>query len=256
MGHIPWTDWHGHGTMCAAIAAGTRSSGGLFDGVAPDASLIACKTFFYDTELTAIHDYLIALLDEKPNLRIVATNSFGLRTGTPPGPPPSLDFPAALSEAVGRGIPVFFSAGNYHALAGGGASACSPTSIWLHKCREDVVSVATCDLAGSMWDYSSRGPGQHFGQPGTSRKPDVTAPTPRNGRVIYGSSVRVLPDGWGTSGACPQAAGLAALLLSAQRALSPVQVYDAVRGGADDLGHPDHCQGAGRIDCAASLGLV
>lgn len=255
-GHAPWTDWEGHGTMCATIAAGTRTAGGTFDGVAPAAGVIACKTYFYDTELTAIYDYLIALLDENPNLRIIATNSFGLKTGTAPPPPANLDFADALDEAVGRGIPVFFSAGNYHQLAGGAAADCEPTSIWLHKCREDVASVATCKLDGSMWNYSSRGPGQNFGQPGMGAKPDVTAPTPRNGRVVYGAGIRVLPNGWGTSGACPQVAGLAALLVSARRSLSPLQVYEAIRAGTVALGHGANCEGAGRIDCAAALALV
>ncbi|HEX2163779.1 MAG TPA: S8 family serine peptidase [Thermoanaerobaculia bacterium] len=255
-GHLPWTDGEGHGTMCASIAAGTRAAGGAYDGVAPNAKLIACKSGLYDTELTAIYDYLISLLDAHPDLRIVATNSFGIKTGKPPSPPEDVDFPDAVAEAVGRGISVFFSAGNYHALAGGAAADCSPTSIWLHKCRDDVFTVATCDLAGRMWDYSSRGPGQHFGQHGMRRKPDATAPTPRNGRVVYGAGIRVLPTGWGTSGACPQVAGLAALLLSANRALSPAQVYDAIRSAGVPLGHGADCEGSGRIDCGASMALV
>lgn len=232
------------------------TAGGLFDGVAPEADLIACKTRFYDSELTAIYDYLIAQIDEDPNLKIVATNSFGRKTGTPPAPAPGSDFPDALEEAIGRGIAVYFSAGNYHQLAGGLPGDCNPTSIWLHKCREDLVTVATCDLGGSMWFYSSRGPGQHHGDPGTNRKPDVTAPTPRNGRIVYGSGVQVLPDGWGTSGACPQVAGLAALLLSADGSLTANQVHDLIRRGGVALGLGADCEGAGRIDCAASLALV
>lgn len=88
------------------------------------------------------------------------------------------------------------------------------------------------------------------------RKPDVTAPTPRNGLIVYGSGIQVLPDGWGTSGACPQVAGLAALLLSANGGLSSNQVCDSIRQGASTLGHAAECEGAGRIDCAASLALV
>lgn len=151
IGDTPWTDWQGHGTMCACIAAGSRSAKGLFEGVAPDAGLIACKTRFFDSELTAIYDFLIAKMDDDPSLRIVATNSFGRKTGTPPTVAPGSDFPDALDEAIGRGITVCFSAGNYHQLVGGAPSACEPTSIWLHKCREDLVTVATCDLDGSMW---------------------------------------------------------------------------------------------------------
>jgi serine protease AprX len=256
LGDTPWTDWQGHGTMCACIAAGTRAAGGAFDGVAPDAGLIACKTHFYDSELTAVYDYLIAELEKDPSRRIVATNSFGIHTGSPPSLAPGSDFPDALEEAIEKGIAVCFSAGNYHELAGGAPAACNPTSIWLYKCRQGLVTVATCDLGDTMWFYSSRGPGQDFGEQGTARKPDVTAPTPRNGRIVYGSGVKVLPDGWGTSGACPQVAGLAALLISADRSLEPRQVFDAIRRGAVTLGHGFDCEGSGRIDCEASLALI
>lgn len=255
-GETPWTDWQGHGTMCACIAAGSRSSGGLFDGVAPAADLIACKTHFFDSELTAIYDYLIAQVEDDPALRLVITNSFGIKTGLPPAVAPGSDFPDALDEVLGLGVTVCFSAGNNHERVGGGASDCHPTSIWLHKCREDVMAVGTCDLAGSMWFYSSRGPGQRHGDPGADRKPDVTAPTPRNGRIVYGAGVEVLPHGWGTSGACPQVAGLAALLLSADGSLSSRQVHDLIRRGAVPLGHAEDCEGAGRIDCSASIALV
>jgi len=256
LGDASWTDWKGHGTMCACIAAGTKIAGGAFDGVAPGAGLVACKTYLFDTELGAIYDYLIGLVDADPNLRIVATNSFGRKTGSPPVPPVQSDFVDALEDAIARGIAVFFSAGNNHELAGGHPVACDPNSIWLHKSRADLVSVATCELTGPMWHYSSRGPGQHFGDSNTNRKPDVTAPTPRNGKVVYGASIRTFPTGWGTSGACPQAAGLAALLWSKTPALTPADLYAAIRRGAVDLGHGPDCQGHGRIDCAASLALV
>jgi serine protease AprX len=62
IGDQPWTDYNGHGTMCGCIAAGTRAAGGSFDGVAPEAGLIACRTRFFDTELTTIYDYLIGLV--------------------------------------------------------------------------------------------------------------------------------------------------------------------------------------------------
>jgi serine protease AprX len=256
IGDTPWTDWDGHGTMCATIAAGTRAAGGVFDGVAPDAGVVACKTYFFDSELAAIYDFLIAAVDRYPDIRIVATNSFGLKTGTPPPPPATADFPDALAEAITRGIAVFFSAGNNHQLAGGQPAACAPNSIWLHKSRAGVMAVATCDLNSDMWYYSSRGPGQHFGDPNTNRKPDVTAPTPQNGRIVYGSSVVTLANGWGTSGASPQAAGLAALLWSKQPALSVAALRDAIRNGAVSLGHGDRCEGDGKIDCVASLALV
>jgi serine protease AprX len=57
-GDDPWTDWQGHGTMCACIAAATSAHGGKYDGVAPDAKIMSCKTRFFDSELAAISDTL------------------------------------------------------------------------------------------------------------------------------------------------------------------------------------------------------
>lgn len=241
--------------MCACIAAGTRQEGGIFDGVAPEAGLIACRTHFFDTELATIYDYLIGLVQTQ-GLSLIATNSFGIITGAPPPDLANSDFEEALGDAIAAGIHVFFSAGNYHDLAGGDPEQCRPTSIWSHKSRADVMAVATCKLDKAMWYYSSRGPGQRFGEPNTNQKPDVTAPTPENGRIIYGDSVVTLSNGWGTSGACPQVAGLAALLLAKKKSLNRQQVIDAIRTTAISMGHPDDCQGSGLIDCRAALDAV
>lgn len=255
VGDQPWTDYDGHGTMCACIAAGTRSEGGLFDGVAPDAGLIACRTRFFDTELTTIYDDLISQVQTK-GLTLIATNSFGFQTGTAPAEPADTDFEDALNDAIAAGIHVFFSAGNYHDLASGDPAQCHPTSIWLHKSRADLMAVATCKLDRSMWFYSSRGPGQRHGAANTNRKPDVTAPTPENGRIVYGDQVMSLANGWGTSGACPQVAGLGALLLARTKSLSGEQVRDAIRATCGSLGHGVDCQGAGLIDCRAAVEAV
>ncbi len=250
-GDTPWTDWKGHGTMCACISAATSDDGGKYNGIAPDAKVIACKTRFYDSELALIYDMLTDRA--RGGERIVASNSFGRKTGAPPPIPTDSDFIPALDDAIAEGVAVFFSAGNNHKRAGGSPSACNPNSIWLHKSRADLLSVATCNLDKAMWYYSSRGPGQHYGDANTNQKPDVTAPTPINGKVLYGSGERVLPNGWGTSGACPQAAGLAALLLSLDPGLTAAQVYDTIRNTAVDIGKAHECQGKGLIDCEAAV---
>jgi serine protease AprX len=255
LGKKPWTDWQGHGTMCAAIAAGTRSAGGRFDGVAPDARLVACRTNFFDSQLADVYDYLRDRVVQN-GWNVVATNSFGIPSGSAPPPPPDSDFIPALDAAIDAGVKVFFSAGNYHELVGGKADGCSPTSIWLHKCRSDVMSVATCKLDRTMWSYSSRGPGQHHGEPRHGAKPDVTAPTPENGLVVYGGNVVVLENGWGTSGACPQAAGLGALLMARRPDLDFSRVFDVIRGTANKAGHGPACEGEGIIDCRSALDAV
>lgn len=250
-GRDAWRDEQGHGTMCACIAAATRVDGGEFDGVAPDASLLACRTTFVDSELTTIYDFLgdFAQVNGVP---VIASNSWGLKTGQPPPDDPNEDFPDALEQALAAGVIAVFSAGNYHGLAGGLPDACSPTSIWQHKCRDDVVTVANSRPDGSMWATSSRGPGQYAGTVGATDKPDVNAPTPPDGRVLWGDQVASLPDGWGTSGACPQVAGLLALALS-KGATDRQAIVEAITSTAESLGHDRACEGAGRIDCRAAL---
>lgn len=253
-GDSPWTDWQGHGSMCASIAAGSAAGGGAFDGVAPDATIMSCKTHFYDTELAAIYDVLSDLA--RDGNVVVATNSFGLKTGTPPPVPQDSEFAEALDEAVGAGVYVCFSAGNYHQLAGGGPNDDRPNSIWLHKSRADVLSVGACKPDNAMWFYSSRGPGQFFNGPNTNEKPDVVAPTPPNGRVLFGGQVVSLPDGWGTSGCCPQVAGVAALLLSARPGTPRVTLFDAIRASARPLGNARRSEGAGMVDGLGALGRI
>jgi serine protease AprX len=236
--------------MCACIATAAPVSGRL-GGVAPDAQLISCRTRFFSTEITDIYDFLvrqkIAL-----GIPIVASNSWGCRTGTPPVPDP--DVAEALDDAATAGIVLVFSAGNYHQLVTA-PRRCGPNSIWAPKSRANLLTVATCNLDNEMWDYSSRGPGQPSAGP-CNDKPDVTAPTPANGRVLYGDRYQVLQTGWGTSGAAPQAAGLAALLLSLEPGLTPPHIFDVIRKSCNNLGFEKTCQGAGLIDCRAAVDMI
>lgn len=68
--------------MCATIAAATRADGGNVDGVAPDAGVIACKTCFFEGELTNVYDYLTALATDR-ELHIIASNIFGINQQWP-----------------------------------------------------------------------------------------------------------------------------------------------------------------------------
>jgi serine protease AprX len=253
IGEDAWTDDRGHGTMCACIATALRV--GDFEGIAPDAGLISCRTHLTDSELALVYDYLGDFAAQN-SVRLVASNSFGIKSGQPPPEDQNSDFIPALSEALDKGVIPIFSAGNYHELAGGQANDCAPNSIWTYKTSTEVLTVATATMDGQMWSYSSRGPGQFPGRAGTNDKPDVTAPTPENGRILYGDGPRTLPNGWGTSGACPQVAGLAALLLSMRSDLARDDVFAAIRDSARPLGHGRTCEGTGQIDCAGAMTKV
>jgi serine protease AprX len=250
-GHQPWTDWKGHGTMVACIAAATNANGGEFCGVAPNAGLIACKTLFYEVELISIYDYLADLA--RTGMPIVAINSYGNSSGKAPVGPQDNDINLAMEDAIDAGVVFVFSAGNNHVAAGGNPESCEPNSIWLHKCRSNLMTVGACNLNREMWYYSSRGPGQYFGQQDMNRKPDVIAPTPEGGRILYGERIGILPNGWGTSGACPQVGGLAALLLARNPNLQREEIFQIIRSTSAPLCSKEYCEGNGLIDCKSAV---
>jgi serine protease AprX len=162
-----------------------------------------------------------------------------------------------LMKAEAAGIHIFFSAGNNHEETGAAHDACTPNSIWLHKSYDCLATVGTCDLDGTMWSYSSRGPGQFFGEARTRPMPDLVAPTPRNGRIVFGTGDRTLTRGWGTSGASPQVAGLAALILALEPRLRPDEVRELIRSTTKSFGGVGGtCQGKGMVDCEAAVNRV
>jgi hypothetical protein len=99
-----------------------------------------------------------------------------------------------------------------------------------------VYAVGAVDPAGRRVGYSACGPNS------PRPKPDFVAVVP------FPSMCRDRPFA-GTSAAAPQAAGLAAVMLSRHPEWAPTQVFDALRLAAEDLGPPghDHETGYGSI---------
>jgi energy-coupling factor transporter ATP-binding protein EcfA2 len=258
LGYNPWQDDDEdvHGTMCAVIAAGSDKCGGRFRGVAPQTRLISGRSpDLNDSNLLAIYDDLLIPL-AKEGYTIIANHSFGYSEAkAPKSSAPFTLFADILDDAVQAGIHLVFSAGNLHEEAKGKPDACTPNTIWRFKGRADALTVGTCDMDGKIWSYSSRGPGQTPKAPGHARKPDIVAPTPRNGLIAGPNGGSVAYElGWGTSGAAPQVAGLLALLLSIRRDLPRDELYDIVRETSVRLGgYGAACQGRGMIDCDAAI---
>jgi len=133
-GSDPWTDYYGHGSMCACIAAATDQHGGRFNGVAPNAQLYSCKTTFYTSQLIAVYEWLMDRREEHGQ-PIIASNSYGFYTCADPqedGQAISVNHPFAttLQQAIQEGIVVIFAAGNNHASCHGDPNQCQPNTIW------------------------------------------------------------------------------------------------------------------------------
>lgn len=255
-----WSDTKGHGSMCATIAAGTAAFGGRFNGVAPDATVLSARTTLYSTDIYKIYDQLVAW---KKNGTIkgplVASNSYGLYTCIPPNLlPQNHPYLQIVLDAIASGITVAFAAGNNHydVLCNHDPNSCSPNTIWGVNSHDEVLSVGTVNRDETNRDpstphaNSSRGPGQWAEK---YPKPDCVAPT--YGEVVWGCGYQSMPW-WGTSGACPQVAGLAALLLALDPGLSPRAVGDIIRSSCRPIAGSPTCVGHGIIDCAAAVSMV
>jgi serine protease AprX len=120
--------------------------------------------------------------------------------------------------------------------------ACGPNSIWGPNSHDEIVSVGTVNRELTNCDpttphvSSSRGPGEWAVK---TTKPDCVAPT--YGEVVWGTSTRRM-RWWGTSGACPQVAGAAALILSIAPGLAPWNVGEIIRETCSWLPEEDLCR--------------
>ncbi|MEE9271434.1 MAG: S8 family serine peptidase [Candidatus Krumholzibacteria bacterium] len=142
--------------------------------------------------------------------------------------------------AAGRGMLVVNSAGN-NSLAPPGTNSLIGSAD-----GDSVLAVGAVDNLGVRTSFSS------VGNTVDGRiKPDVMA---------MGQGVRTAsatdPTGYsslsGTSLSCPLVAGVAALMLEANPALTNMEIIDALRNTADNAGSPDSLVGWGIIDAHAA----
>jgi len=252
-----WNDTEGHGSMCATIAASAVADGGRYDGVAPQAKVLSARSNLLSSDLLDIYDELIRARSEgRLDKPLVVSNSYGLYVcESPQVLPEDHPYMGAIIAAVESGIFVCFAAGNNHfdVKCMHDPAACSPNTIWGPNSHDRVVSVGTvnrdltnCDPA-TPHANSSRGPGEWAKE---TRKPDCVAPT--YGEVRWGDSYEQM-EWWGTSGACPQVAGLAALILSVAPDLMPAEVAELIKVTCSSLPLGPNCVGHGVIDCAKAV---
>ncbi|MFE7447881.1 S8 family serine peptidase [Streptomyces chartreusis] len=155
---------------------------------------------------------------------------------------------SAINAAVNRGTTVVVAAGNSNA----NASGYSPASC------ANVISVAAADRQGNRSYYSNYG-----------SVVDIAAPGGETNSVAANGILSTLNSGaqgpsaenydyyQGTSMAAPHVAGLAALMKSANPALTPAQIESAIKTNSRAL--PGACSGgcgAGLADAAKTVQAV
>ncbi|MEV4546279.1 S8 family serine peptidase [Micromonospora echinaurantiaca] len=251
----------GHGTHVAGITAANGILGGQMDGQAPGAKLVsmrACTSMGCST--AALTDGMVALATD------YGVDVINMSIGSVPALNDGQSAMALLYDRLieTTGVQMFISAGNSGA---GTNSVGDPTvagnvvsvgaSVSRHTWWANYGSFVT--QVRSVFPFSSRGPREDGGF-----KPDITAPgaaiAPYPNWLAGGAVADTgytLPAGYamlqGTSMASPQAAGAAALLLSAAKqngiSVTPAELRRAIFSTADfNKDKPAIAQGRGQFD--------
>lgn len=251
----------GHGTHVAGIVAGDGSaSAGYYRGVAPGASLVGVGAADGTDMLTALAGYDWILANHQRYGIKVINNSWadGTITYDPDDP-----LNRASKAAADAGITVVFAAGNDGQASGNVFNRYAWPS-W-------VVSVGGGTKLGTLGDYSSAGDDVHH--------PDLIAPgsfiastrastgvvtnansspldltDPMNPRMIAPQDTPYYTAAIGTSMSAPHVAGVVALMLEANPALTPAQVRSLLVSSATPMPTCPvaHC-GAGYVNALAAV---
>ncbi|MFQ5814035.1 MAG: S8 family serine peptidase [Anaerolineae bacterium] len=234
-------DGYGHGTHTMGTIVGSDPGGNLHIGMAPEAQWMAVKVLDdygvgYDTWIHAGFQWLLAPTDlngENPDpskAPDVVNNSWGpfpLNVADP-------TFLPDVQALRAAGIFPVFAAGNEGELGDGTVAA--PAGY------PESFTVGATDFEDAIASFSGRGPS--FWE---ELKPEVSAPGVDIRSSVPGGGYE---GGWsGTSMAAPHAAGLAALLLSADPTLTISELENFMKYTAADLGEvgPDHAYGWGGL---------
>ncbi len=194
-------DYNGHGTHCAAIAAGTpvltyyNGRKVWVSGVAPNAKILNVKVLDKNgagsiSNVLMGLDYVAKWHDEHPDIPIVVSMSLGTPFGNPSDPVcRKVDWLVKKKH-----IPVVVAAGNEFVVIDSPGLATY------------AITVAAVDKNGKVASFSGKGPGNI-----RDVKPDIAAP---GVRIL---SARANTNGLiamsGTSMATPHVAGVIALIL-------------------------------------------
>lgn len=260
-----------HGSHVAGIAAGRGLFGGAMRGAAPGAKIVSARACTWQGGCTAVA-LTEGMIDLVANRGVDVVNmSIGGLPALNDGANARTHLYNALIDTYG--VQIFLSAGNEGSgvnTVGDPAGAAKAITVGASISRDTWAADYGADVATRMgvMNFSSRGPREDGGF-----KPDIVAPGAAVSAITHhlpGQAVAeagyALPDGYGmfngTSMASPQAAGAAALLLSAAKATtgrrpSPARLRTAVFGGARQIaGAAVHEQGNGLVDVAASWRLL
>lgn len=209
-----------HGTAVAGCVAATINNGIGIAGIAPGARVQAAKIF---NEIDLFGLFCLPFLESTDAWTAAGINwsaSSGARVTNSSwgGGNPSAVITAAFDLTRAAGVVHFGAAGN-----DGTGTVGYPASL------ESVNAVAAMASDGTRASFSTYGPGLFISAPGAA-----VLSTDRTGSDGYGADDWTIIDG--TSFASPYAAGVAALVISADPTLTPDEVTAIMAQTAVDKG--------------------
>ncbi|WDV55251.1 S8 family serine peptidase [Streptomyces coeruleorubidus] len=247
---IPASNSSWHGTHVAGTIAAATNNGKGIAGIAYGAKIspvrVLGKCGGYDSDIidaiTWASGGTVSGVPANTNVAKVINMSLG------GGGACSTATQSAINGAVNRGTSVVVAAGNENT----NASSSSPANC------NNVITVAATNRAGSRASYSNYGSVVDIAAPGGETRTSTA-----NGILSTLNSGTKTPSSenytyyQGTSMATPHVAGLAALMKSANSALTPAQIESAIKANARPL--PGTCSGgcgAGLADAAKTVQAV
>lgn len=250
-------DDHGHGTHTSGSVCGYGTEG-TETGVAPGATCMALRINYYSG---GEYTWIQAMEFGTDNGASVLTMSLGA--------------PGTGNATLRTAEENLLTAGVYHSVAAGNSGPGAGTILssgdcpppWFHPNqtyhggRSAVVTVGSTNSSDVIAGSSSRGPVGWWGS--VSPWNDYSDTEPLIDPDICGPGVDVVSTCWGggyttmsgTSMATPHIAGVAALILDANPALSVAKIDSIIEVTSLDLGASgkDNTYGAGRVDALAAV---
>lgn len=238
----------GHGTHIAGVAAGDGGlSQGSYRGIAPEASVIACKVLDYsgNGSVDTVIKGLEWVVENKARYGIRVVN-ISVGTVAKGVADEECELVRAVNAVWDAGLVVCVAAGN---------NGPEPYSVTMPGISRKVITVGSSDddelveVSGrTISDYSGRGPSYSC-----IIKPDLVAPGSNINsclarRQILRSGKNAYVKKSGTSMSTPMVAGAAALLLSRYPGLSNGEVKRRLCESATELGWDSRRQGFGMLN--------
>ena len=254
-------DTNGHGTTCAGIATGTGAPEGNYQGTATGARLVDLRigtlfggapgegpspVKFYDGTLQG-EQWALEHKDQNwpsGNGQYTGIDVLSLSWGIDVGGSSdgSDAYSAGLDKLVEAGVIVVVAAGNDGPGNDGFAGLGAANGVITVGATDDNDTIDRQD--DIIASYSSRGPRKDNGDadPYNELKPDVCAPGTGITQAEYdrtgdGSGNGYGSRGSGTSYATPLVAGVVALMLEANRDLTPAVAKEVLRASAERRGN-------------------